>query len=449
MEVTLSPRARVVVAWAAVLIGGFVLFQAAHALRPFVWAIITGYLFHPLVSLIHRKTRLPRQLITGWLFALIGLILTLAVINLIPVLIEQVEQLQDEIPAAVDDVERWFDERENTRLGRLGVGSDFVDERLDQLGQEAADRLGTSALPLVLTTFTVAIELFVYLIASFYFIVYGDRFVQFLRDALNRRYHREFDRLLLDINATLGAYLRGQLILVVIMSAASYAALWVLDVDYALSVAIATGFLELIPLIGPWTAGTIAVLVALFQDGTPFGWSHGTLALAVGLTYFALRQIEDAFVIPLVIGRIVHLHPLLVVFVLVLGTSLGGPLGLILAVPVAAVLKIVVAFFYAKLMARGVRHVETVRTRADLERLADDFPDQTNATIVLLIEPGALAWDDLALVRSVADAALDQAIDLSVVTPDGVAGALAAAAGIGTATIPVTVPLAVEPALAR
>jgi len=133
----------------------------------------------------------------------------------------------------------------------------------------------------------------------------------------------------------------------------------------------------------------------------------------------------------------------------VLGTSLGGPLGLILAVPVAAVLKIVVAFFYAKLMARGVRHVETVRTRTDLERLADDFPDQTNATIVLLIEPGALAWDDLALVRAVADTALDHAIDLSVVTPDGIAGALATAAGIGTATIPVGLPVAGEPALAR
>ena len=448
MEVSLSPRARVVVAWLAVIVGGFILFEAAHALRPFAWAIITAYLFHPLVSWIHRKTRLPKQLITGWLYILVGLVVALILLNITPLLIDQIQEVQDQIPNAIDDIDRWFAQREGTRLGELGFESSFFQERLDEFGQDAANLLGASALPLVVTTFTVAIEIFIYLIATFYFIVYGDRFVQFFRDVLNRRYHREFDRLLLDINTTLGAYLRGQLILVFIMSVASYAALRILHVDYALTVAIATGFLELIPLIGPWSAGFIAVMVALFQDTTPFGWSHGTLALVVALAYFVLRQMEDAFVIPLVIGRIVHLHPLLVVFVLVVGTTLGGPLGLILAVPIAAVLKIIVAFFYAKLMARQTRRVEVIRTRADLERLADDFPDLVNATIVLLIEPNALDWNDLDFVRRVTDEALDHAIELSAVTPDGVAGSLTTAAGITTSTIPVAVPVTME-ALAR
>lgn len=220
-----------------------------------------------------------------------------------------------------------------------------------------------------------------------------------------------------------------------------------LDVDYALSVAVATGFLELIPLIGPWTAGAIAVTIALFQETTPFGWSNPALALAVGVTYFALRQLEDAFVIPLVIGRIVHLHPLLVIFVLVIGTTLGGVLGLILAVPVAAVLKIVVSFFYAKLMARETRHVEPIRSPTDLETLTDRFDAMVNATVVLLIEPGVLRWHDLPLAQRVAEAALDHAIDLSVVTSDGVAGALMTAAGIRTATIPATLPVTLESAL--
>jgi len=102
--------------------------------------------------------------------------------------------------------------------------------------------------------------------------------LQSLREAINRRYPREFDRLMTDVNRTLGAYLRGQVILVVIMTTASYIALRTLHVDYALSVAIATGFLELIPLIGPWTAGTIAVAIALFQPTAPFDWSNATLA---------------------------------------------------------------------------------------------------------------------------------------------------------------------------
>ena len=446
MDVTLSPRARTVVAWVAVFIGGFILLEAAHALAPFAWAIITAYIFHPLVALIHRKTRLPKHLITTWLYLMLGLVLVIAFINLTPQLVEQAQDLQAEIPSAVDDIEAWFDDQENERFA--GIETQFIQERLEEAGQQAADLLGSEALPLLLSTFTFAIELLVFLVASFYFIVYGDRFVLAIRDLLNRRYHREFDRLILDINNTLGAYLRGQLVLVVIMSVASFIALSILEVEYALTVAIATGFLELIPLIGPWTAGTIAVTIALFQDGTPFGWSHTTLAIVVGLTYFALRQLEDSFVIPLVIGRIVHLHPLLVIFVLVIGTTLGGVLGLILAVPIAAVVKILANFFYAKLMARETRHVETIASRRDLERLIDRFPDMVNATVVLLIEPGALRWDDLGLVQRVVEEALDHAIDLSTVTPDGVAGALATAAGITTSTIPATLPVALEPARA-
>ena len=449
MDVTLSPRARAVVAWIAAALGVAILFEAAHALRPFAWAIITAYILHPLVAAIHRRTRLPKHLITGWLYILIGLVLIIVFINLTPPLIGQVKELQQErIPDVVDDIDQWFEERKREDERFAGIDTAFIEERLDLLGQQAADVLGTEALPLLLSTFSFAIELLVYLISSFYLIVYGERFFQAIRDILNRRYHREFDRLMVDINTTLGAYIRGQLILVVIMSTASYVALRILDVDYALSIAIATGFLELIPLIGPWTAGAIAVMVALFQDTAPFGWSNLTLAVVVGLTYFALRQLEDAFVIPLVIGRIVHLHPLLVIFVLVVGTTLGGVLGLILAVPIAAVLKIIVAFFYQKLMARETRRVEVIRSREDLQRLVGCFPELLNATVVLLIEPEALSWDDLPLVQRVAEEALDQAIALSAVTPDGIAGALTTAAGIATATIPTSLPVAMEPALA-
>jgi predicted PurR-regulated permease PerM len=248
-----------------------------------------------------------------------------------------------------------------------------------------------------------------------------------------------------DINSTLGAFIRGQVLLVVIMSISSFIALTILDLKYALLVAIATGFLELIPLIGPWTAGGIAVTVSLFQDSTPFGWTHLTYAIVIGLVYFGLRQLEDMFVIPMVIGRIVKLHPLFVIFVLVVGTALGGVLGLILAVPLAAVLKIISTFFYAKVMAREVRHIEVIANRHDLQRLASTFEDLVNGTVVLLVEPGALAWDDLNLVREIAEQAMENAVALSAVTPDAVAGSLMTAVGIPTSAIAASMPVALEP----
>ena len=438
MEVTLSPRARTTVAWVGVVIAVFIAILAWHAMAPFIWAVITAYLFHPIVAWIQRKTRLPKQIVALWFYLLIGLLLAILFINVTPLIVDQVEEVQQQlIPNLLSDADQWIQNRKQFDDRFAGIDLALIEARIDTLGQQAADLLGTEAVPLLLSTFSFAIELLIYLFSSFYLVVYGPKFMRSLRDAINRRYHSEYDRLMTDVNRTLGAYLRGQAILVVIMSTASYIALRILDVDYALSVAVATGFLELIPLIGPWTAGTIAVTIALFQPTAPFDWSNTTLAIVVGIVYFALRQLEDAFVIPLVIGRIVHLNPFAVLFVLVIGTSIAGALGLILSVPVAAVIKLLVQFFHAKLLARSVRHVEVIRSPADLARVATTFSERTNATIVLMVEPGALDWSDLPLVDRVNAEAQEHYIELSAVTPDGVAGTLATAVGIPTATIPV------------
>ena len=444
MEVTLSPRARTTIVWIGAIAGGFILLEASNALRPFIWAIITAYILHPFVSFIHRTTHLPKHLITIWLYAMLGLLITILVINFSPVFVEQVKGIQNQVPTAIDDVQRWLDQNQRDTMDRLGLESDFVDKRLNEAAQKIADTISAAALPVLFSTVSIAVELLIYLVASFYFIVHGERFVAAFRSVLNKRYHREFDRLIQEINVTLGAYIRGQALLVAIMAVTSFLFLTVLDVQYALIVAIVTGVLELIPLIGPWSAGAIAVAVAILQNSTPFGWSHVSLALVVAAGYFVMRQLEDAFVIPMVIGRIIHLHPLLVIFVVVIGTSLGGVLGLILAVPMAAVIKILTLYFYGKLMARENRFIEVVGDRHDLRSIAERFGGRINATVVLMIEPGVLRWEDLPLVQEIVDAANNHAVALSAVTPDGIAGTLMTAAGVNTTSIPTGYPASIE-----
>jgi predicted PurR-regulated permease PerM len=444
MEVNLSPRARSIVIWIGAIAAGLLLLDAAHALQPFIWAIITAFILNPFVTFIHRRTRLPKHLITIWLYAMIALVITILIINFSAVVVEQVKGLQDQIPNAVDDVQTWLNTNQRDTLDRLGLDQDFVNQRLTDAGKPLADALGKAVIPVLFGTVTFAIELVIYLVASFYFIVQGDRFVAAARSLLHKRYHGEFDRLTAEISRTLGAYIRGQALLVAIMSVASFTMLSIFSVQYALIVAIATGILELIPLIGPWAAGAVAVSVALFQDGTPFGWSHLTLAIVIAIGYFGLRQMEDAFVIPLVIGRIVHLHPLLVIFVVVVGTSLGGVLGLILAVPVAAVVKILSTYFYGKLMARETRVVEVIATRRDLQTAMERFDTRFNATVVLMVEPNALDWSDLPLIQQVVDEAHENAVALSAVTPDGIAGTLFTAAGVVTTSVAAPVPVSFE-----
>ena len=109
-----------------------------------------------------------------------------------------------------------------------------------------------------------------------------------------------------------------------------------------------TGVLEVIPIIGPITAGAIACLVAL-GNPNPFGWSQLAYVGAIAIMYTVLRHAEDYFVIPLVIGRIVRLHPALVIFSLLSGGAAFGLIGIVLAVPVAATLRLVLIYVSAKL----------------------------------------------------------------------------------------------------
>ncbi|MBV9359148.1 MAG: AI-2E family transporter, partial [Chloroflexi bacterium] len=140
--------------------------------------------------------------------------------------------------------------------------------------------------------------------------------------------------------------LRGQLILVVLMSTVTFIVLeWIFHLPYALWLGIMTGILELIPLLGPFTAGTIACAVALSQGGP-------TEAIGVGLTYFALRELEDQLVMPVVVGRAVHVHPLLTIFAVLTGERIAGVLGMILAVPIAAGIKVVLDYAYPALSTR-------------------------------------------------------------------------------------------------
>ncbi len=115
----------------------------------------------------------------------------------------------------------------------------------------------------------------------------------------------------------LGRYLRGQLYLILIMSVASYIVLRIFDVPYALPIAIGTGILEIVPFVGPIIAGTLASLVALSTHGV------GPM-IGVVIAYFILRQIEDQIVVPQVIGRVVHLDPVVTIFVVLAGRTAGG-----------------------------------------------------------------------------------------------------------------------------
>jgi predicted PurR-regulated permease PerM len=185
-----------------------------------------------------------------------------------------------------------------------------------------------------------SLKVFLVLLVFVYLLVDGQRLGVFLQRFVPSEHRYHVETVAGEIHRLLGRYLQGQLLLVAIVSVVVFVGLeWVFRLRYALPIAVATGFLEIIPFLGPIAAGVIASAVALTQHGpAAAGW--------VALFYLVLRQLEDQLVMPVVVGRAVHVHPLATIFAVVVGEQVAGVLGMLLAVPLTAAAKVALDYAY-------------------------------------------------------------------------------------------------------
>jgi len=319
-------------------------------MTPFVAGAITAYLFNPLIRWLHRQTGIGRALWIAVLYVLIGVLVYGLVLWLGPIVATQWRELRRQFPYMVRDISQMISANQTLVVAGIEIDigplerplTDFITE-LGRARLEGVPHLVLSAVETVLLFVT-------YLIVTFYFLLQAEQITAWLYHLVPAPYREEIRGLGRQIDAALTGYVRGTLLLIPIMATLTYICLTILGVRYAVVLAIATGILETIPLIGPWSAAGIAVTVSLFQPVVSFGWSNTLLAAVVGLTYFVLRMTEDNFIIPHVMGHAVHLHPVLVLFAILAGGAIGGPAGLLLGIPVVAVLRLVLRYLYRKLV---------------------------------------------------------------------------------------------------
>ena len=163
--------------------------------------------------------------------------------------------------------------------------------------------------------------------------------------------HRDEVRfVMMQIHTILSGYIRGTLLLIPIMAVLTTISLWLLGVHYALLIGVISGVVEILPIVGPWSAAAFAVTMAIFQSPMPISDSIPIVAGTVGRLYLGLRMFEDYVIIPAVVGPAVHLHPILVIAAILAGAAVGGVLGLFLAIPVTSVMQYLLRLLYAKLM---------------------------------------------------------------------------------------------------
>jgi predicted PurR-regulated permease PerM len=265
----------------------------------------------------------------------------------VPRLVDNAHDLQTNWPTLVSNAERsigqWL-----TALGLGDLQDSLITPNLQDLDRQIANMIQRNALPVVIGAGHFLLEFLIFLIGTFLMLRDAPRLLNFVQRQLPQQHRGELVHVLRETNTMLGRYIRGQLILVVLMSSVTTIALTILGVPYSVLLGVMTGVLETIPFVGPITAGAIACLVALGHPN-PFGWEQVAYVAVVAIMYTVLRHAEDYLVIPTVIGRAVRLHPAIVIFALLSGGAVFGLLGIVLAVPVAATLRLVLIYVRAKL----------------------------------------------------------------------------------------------------
>lgn len=320
--------------WWAVGVAVF-LYLVRPVLPPFILGAVLAYLLDPAAEGLSRRLRAPRAAAAVAVYlAFLAVVAGLAA-ALVPLLAAEARELARHGPEILEAVFlRLFGRPELDLFGRpvsaraLGLylvraAEAFVGEPREALQVAAALLEG-------------AFGAFLTLVVGFYLLLDGRRLAAGGLGLLPGGLRAEVSALAGSVHRVFGRYLRGQLFLVLFMAALTYPVLrFGFNLRYALAVALLTGLLEVIPFVGPAAAATLAAGLGLAQHGPE-------AAGAILLVYLALRLLEDQAVMPLVLGRAVGLHPAVALFAVLSGGALAGLLGVVLAVPVAAAVKVVI-----------------------------------------------------------------------------------------------------------
>lgn len=299
---------------------------------PFLIAGVITYLLHPIVEQM-KIIGIARPISILLIYIVFILIFAYLLIKGTPYIIEELKDLIENIPhfaniyreLVIDFYKQTSMMPEGFRASAEGWLTNIEVITAEGVGGTVASLGG-----LVDYFFVIIIVPFLvfYLLKDFHLIEKTAWYVT------PRKYRSSGREIVRNINISLGNYIRGQLLVCLVVAIIATVGLWLIGMPYAVTLGIFIGITNIIPYFGP-IIGALPVAIIAFTES----FHLVLLGLVVN---FGIQLIEGNILSPLIVGKSLHMHPILIMFALIVGAEVGGILGLILAVPVLAVLKVIV-----------------------------------------------------------------------------------------------------------
>lgn len=328
----------------------YLIYRFSVVIAPMVLAGILAFLLNPIVTFLETRLRMARGLATGIVYiVLIGLLSILPII-LVPELVDQIARLTSNLESIILNIEGFLGQE--VVIGNYTINVSQIIETSVETLRGMIDPIFGQTLGFAVDLITSLVWIVFIMVISFYLVKDSRRLGDRLRQLPSPAYREDVAYLLNEINEIWAAFFRGQLTLAVVVAIIFTIVGLIIGLPAVLAMAVFAGLLEFLPSVGHAIWLALASLLMFFQGSTwlPVHPIVATLIL-IGL-HVVFQQIDLNYLIPRIVGRRVHLNPMVVILGIVAGAALAGVLGILLAAPTIATARVLGSYIFANLFDR-------------------------------------------------------------------------------------------------
>jgi len=334
---------------ALVIVGVIATIGFARALiGPLVISALLAFVLNPLVEKLAAYRKVSRDAAVLIVYLLFLALVIAIPSSILPFVIPQLLSLSFDLIEIENQIESFFNQ--TLYIGGLSFSlPTLIPQDLNQVIQDFIFQITTGAFNR-LGEFTSNLAwLLVILVAIFYFLKDSARLSKWFVNLAPEAYHEDMRKFLSQLNRIWGAYLRGQLILMLVIAVTTSVAVSAVGLRGAIAIGILAGILDLIPSLGPLVAGVIAALVALIFGSSYLTVSNVTFAVIVVVIFLVIQQIENIWLRPQIMGQTLRLHPGLIFIGVIGALAISGILGALVIIPLMATIGVIWKYVQAKL----------------------------------------------------------------------------------------------------
>jgi len=351
MENNVQPRwssqTKIIVALLILAVLIFLGFRFQTVLAPIVLSVILAFVLVPLVNRIQQQLNFARGLAILLVYLLLLAILGLILWLVIPLILRELKGFTVDLQQMVAQTKIFFEEE--IAVGGLNInGPDIYAQIISSIQEIAASLVGKT-----ITAITKVAELVIWfvfiLIVAFYFIKDNQAIIRWLEDLAPAVYRPDVARIRSELNIIWSAFFRSQLLLSLLVAVIISSIGLLIGIPFALLMGIIAGLLEFMPSLGHAIWLILASSMALFLGSTWMPIPNWAFLLVVLACHIIFTQFDLNYLIPRLIGRSVKLPPVVVILGIVAGAALAGVMGVVLAAPTIASLRVLGRYVYARL----------------------------------------------------------------------------------------------------